>query len=97
MPPFDNCTFMGAPITFSNGRPASPATGSMMYDALTHTYQVFDGSQWRQVTAEMMPNPSYQMTEDERLCMENPGLADLKRQLDEAKEKYEAFKALVKE
>ena len=46
----------------------------------------------------MMPNAYYRgMTEDERLCAENPGLADLKRQLDEAKEKYEAFKALVKE
>ena len=95
---FDNYTFNGVPVSISTTAPTSPVMGSMVYDSQTHTFKVFDGTNWLNVTAEMMPNVYYRgMTEDERLCAENPGLADLKRQLDEAKEKYEAFKALVKE
>lgn len=96
--PFDKCKYMGMPVTFSAVAPTNPVIGSLMFDDNTCMFQVFNGSKWTQVSPEAMADVDYRsMTEDERLCAANPGLAELKNQLDEAKEKYEAFKALVKE
>ena len=79
--------------------PSTPTVGQIWLDTQDNEIKIFDGIGW--VTID--PNSSAAMTwRDEQeyeksLCEKHPGLKELKDQLDEAKEKYEMYKALVQE
>jgi hypothetical protein len=78
---------------------ANPVAGSMYFDVQTASHLLYTGKAWVRLadqTSSMLGN-NYAIREEEVLIAKHPGLAELKRELDEAKEKYDAFYALVKE
>jgi hypothetical protein len=88
-------TYLGAPITLITGSASSkPARGEMYFDNATRDYQIYDGVRWHTLMSVTLNAKEFSV---EELCDKHPGLADLKRELDEAKEKFDAYLALVKE
>ena len=73
--------------------------GQMRYDTANQTLSVFDGSAWIMLDSNSMSAMNYRdsVTYEKELCDKHPGLKELKEQLDAAKERYEMYKALVKE
>lgn len=70
--------------------PETPALGSIYFSKVRGDYMIFTEGGW--VTVR-----SGQTNENELLLEKHPGLAELKKELDEAKERYEAYYALCKE
>lgn len=98
-------TYKGIPLTFNIDGTSTPVSGSFTYNHSTRQFEMFDGTQWVAISSNGVSISSNVLsewerlgfkTEDEMLCATNPGLAELKNAADEAKEKYEAFKALVR-
>ena len=91
-------TYLGQPVVPVHSM-VNPVVGSMYFDCITHQQMLYTGKAWVRLTdqtSSMLGN-NYTIREEEVLIAKHPGLAELKRELDEAKEKYDAFYALVKE
>ena len=90
-------TFLGIPISHVGiSAPNSPCEGQMYYDTREATQKVYFNGAWVPVMASPM-QPLYPEPSDDELCAKNEGLAELKKELEEAKERYEMYKALIKE
>ena len=95
-------TYLGVPIhKISPGQ--TPVIGSMYINENTYQMMVYDGKAWvgltDQATAGLALNWQVmsEISKEELLLQKNPGLAELKREAEEAIAKYEAFYALCKE
>lgn len=76
--------------------PIGPAAGQISYGA-RGTVRVFDGTYWVELHS-MMPAASQERKyTDDELCKLHPGLEQLKKEVKEAQERYDAYLALVKE
>ncbi len=76
--------------------PTAPKVGEMYYCHVTGHFMIYDGRAWVAAMDNMFQSNGVDDNSDSELCDKHEGLAELKSQLDEAKEKYEAYKALVK-
>jgi len=100
-----NKALFGRPIEYVSGPGPNPRQGQMYVEPLTFRSMMFDGTQWVELaldpnSMEMMSwqeEVAYEALIEAELCAQHPGLKELKDQLDEAREKFEAYKALVKE
>lgn len=90
---------VAVPAGTAKQRPITPTVGQIWLDTQDNEVKLFNGLAWIKVD----PNSAAGMLwRDEQeyekaLCEKHPGLKELKEQLDEAKEKYEMYKALVQE
>jgi hypothetical protein len=86
-------TFVGAPIRYNDiTKPTQPILRDMYHDLATNKILVFNGSWWADVDTDEPQGPTV-----EELCEQHPGLKELKDKMDEATEKFNAYKALVQE
>ena len=74
-----------------------PVIGSVYIDKDTMQTKVFDGKDWFSLTDAEAYEANHNITKEEYLLKKHPGLAQLKREADEAIEKYKAYYALCKE
>lgn len=87
------------PIGVDAARVAHHNVGEMFYDSLAGEMKIYDGTAWVKISE--LARMSDQEKED-MLCEQHPGLKELRDLRDslqtaEANEKFEAYKALVKE
>lgn len=90
-------TFLGHPvITHTPGN--IPVAGSLYFDQVDTTFKIYTGVKWVNVDSVnqdfFIPQ---EKVEEKRLLETNLGLAQLKREAEEAEEKYQAYLALCKE
>ena len=93
-------TIFGRPATFLQGPVNNPVVGQYYYDTNTMNMFVYDGNRWVEISSgpsDLSHWSDVHLSDEDVLCEKHPGLAELKKELEEAKEKFEAFKALVKE
>lgn len=91
-------TFYGVPITVVSKPTPSPIAGEVYVDTKTGKSLVYDGRFWIEITTFASPGAEmWNENSVEVLCEKHPGLAELKENLDEATEKFQAYLALVKE
>lgn len=73
----------------------TPTSDYGIYDDQSGEYYA---RRWRTAKNEYWEWDDYaEKDEDDRLCAKHPGLAELRKELNEAQEKYDAMKALVQE
>ena len=71
-----------------NNSSTYPAVGATKFDVKSQRYFIFDGKVW------IMMFDNHTSIFD--LCRKHPGLKELKQELDEAQEKFDAYLALVR-
>lgn len=72
-----------------------PSIGEMYYDTEKNATFVFTGQDWALFGSELEKyNTSISI---EKLCELHPGLDELKKELDNAQERFDAYLILVKE
>lgn len=83
-------------ITFNTNRPLSPVTGEIYFDVVQSRNYIYTGLQWIEISSlPVSAVEDLQKTEEEKLCEQHPGLAELREELKKAQEKFDTFKALV--
>ena len=88
---------IGAPLTYiepGSQIPLNPVVGTYWMDMNTCTGYVYNGAQWLSIGVSMPASPGPSIDD---LCEMHPGLAELRAELKEAQEKFEAYLALVRE
>jgi hypothetical protein len=93
-------TYLGQPIhKLLPGQ--KPIIGSMKVDTNNYQITVYDGKDWVSITDERVilssDTTGFHVVEEEHLFAKHPGLADLRREADEAIARYETYYALCKE
>lgn len=85
-------------IVSSSSAPASVPTGTIRHNTHTGFVEIHDGTKWKQINSNMWDfyEPSEELT-DAELCEKHPALRELKNNLKEAQEKYDAFRELCRE
>lgn len=86
-------TYLGKPATYvGRSKPKQPVTGDIVTDDFG-ILRVYDGRNWRDLQSGAV---IVEQTIND-LCTKHPGLAELKRELEEAQHKFDVYLALVKE
>ena len=78
--------------TYAVVQPKNPIAGDVFYDTKIGNAFLYDGKDWIMTFDGESSKQSIT-----KLCLKHPGLLDLKTQLDQAQEKFDAYLALVKE
>ena len=78
--------------TYAVVQPNNPIAGDVYFDTKAGNAFLYDGKDW--VMTFDSKSSQRSITE---LCIKYPGLLDLKKQLDEAQAKFDAFLALIEE
>ena len=81
--------------TAINNSISIPLTGTIRLETTLNQMQVYDGSNWIAINGQTLPFKKQQSIES--LCEKHPGLAELKQELDEAQQKFDAYLALIRE
>ena len=81
--------------TAINNSILTPLTGAIRLETSLNQMQVYDGSSWVVINGQTIPFKKQQSIES--LCEKHPGLAELKKELDEAQQKFDAYLALIRE
>lgn len=94
-------TLFGRPIQYVPGPTLNPIIGQVYIDPTTLQQMAWSGRSWVAIDPGTFMSQEDESAREaaleEELCNKHPGLQELKEQLEEAREKFEAFKALVKE
>lgn len=91
-------TYLGQPVVPVYSM-INPVVGSLYFDCNMHQHLLYTGKDWVRLAdhTSSMLGCGNEIREEEVLISKHPGLAELKREADEAVEKYLAYYALVKE
>lgn len=90
-------TFMGHPIIFDGMMsPSAPVIGQVRYNVSLRTMDIFNGTAWYNIGVYAPSVPEAKIYSEEELCAMHPGLLQLKKDLEIAQDKYNAYLALVR-
>jgi hypothetical protein len=97
---FNNfATYMGQQFTYCISKPTNPTIGMCYVDSVDYIPYIFTASGWTTLSSVSthippLPYSTVSNIREEELCKQHPGLADLKKELDKAKERFDMYKEL---
>lgn len=86
-------------VTATSRSDTTALVGALRFNGTLREIEVYNGASWGALTtlAGRSPYPIKKEESIDSLCDRHPGLAELKKELDAAQEKFDAYLALIRE